>query len=119
MITMFSKKTTLFSALAILMLLCACKSKKAAAPATPPPVQVTVEPVKFITAAYYDEYPATVTALNQVELRPQVSGFITGIHFKDGDRVRKGQLLYSVDDQLYSANYQQAVANRKGCQPLS
>jgi membrane fusion protein (multidrug efflux system) len=70
-----------------------------------------VEPVKFTNAVYYDEYPATVTALNQVELRPQVSGFITGVHFKDGDRVKRGQLLYSVDDQLYAANYQQAVAN--------
>ncbi|MEO7531213.1 MAG: efflux RND transporter periplasmic adaptor subunit, partial [Sediminibacterium sp.] len=47
------------------------------------------------------------------ELRPQVSGFITGLYFKDGDRVRKGQLLYAVDAQLYSANYQQAVASLK------
>ena len=99
----------LASAIALL-LLSSCKGKKAAPPAAPPPAKVTVEPVKFINAAYYEEYPATVTALNQVELRPQVSGFITGVHFKDGDRVRKGQLLYSVDDQLYSANYQQAVA---------
>ena len=40
-----------------------------------------------------------------------MSGFITGVYFKDGERVGKGKLLYSVDDQLYSANYQQAVAN--------
>jgi membrane fusion protein (multidrug efflux system) len=48
-----------------------------------------------------------------VELRPQVSGFITGVHFADGSRVRKGQLLYSIDQQLYAANYEQAVANLK------
>ncbi|MEP6674673.1 MAG: efflux RND transporter periplasmic adaptor subunit [Ferruginibacter sp.] len=107
---MFSKKimTAAFFATAVFA---ACNEKKAPAPTAPPPVKVTVEPVKFVTAAYYDEYPATVSALNQVDLRPQVSGFITGVFFKDGDRVRKGQLLYSVDDQLYAANYQQAVAN--------
>jgi membrane fusion protein (multidrug efflux system) len=42
-----------------------------------------------------------------------VSGFVTGVYFKDGDRVRKGQLLYSIDAQLYAANYQQAVSNLK------
>ena len=88
-----------------------CKDKGPVAPPTPPPAQVTLQEVKLTDAVYYDEYPATVTALNQVELRPQVSGFITGIHFKDGSRVRQGQLLYSIDAQLYSANYQQAVAN--------
>lgn len=88
-----------------------CKENSAPPPAAPPPAKVVVEAVKSGTAIYFDEYPATVTPLNQVELRPQVSGFITGIHFKDGDRVRKGQLLYSIDAQLYNANYQQAVAN--------
>jgi membrane fusion protein, multidrug efflux system len=88
----------------------ACNNTQAP-PVAPPPPKVVVEAVKSGDAVYYDEYPATVTALNQVELRPQVSGFITGIHFKDGDRVRKGQLLYSIDAQLYNANYQQSVAN--------
>ena len=104
-----TRSITVAGAVAVL-LLAACSEKKAAPP-PPPPAKVTVETVKFIAAAYNDEYPATVTALNQVELRPQVSGFVTGVHFKDGDRVRKGQLLYSIDDQLYAANYQQAVAN--------
>jgi len=107
---MFLKKSMMVLVAAAVILLAACNEKKAAMP-PPPPAQVTVETVKLEKAAYNDEYPATVTALNQVELRPQVSGFITAVHFKDGDRVRKGQLLYSVDDQLYSANYQQAVAN--------
>jgi membrane fusion protein (multidrug efflux system) len=70
-----------------------------------------VQQVTAGNAVYYDQYPATVTALNEVELRPQVSGYITGIYFKDGDKVRKGQKLYSMDQQQYQANYQQAVAN--------
>lgn len=88
----------------------ACGKKQQAAVAPPSP-KVTVQNVSLTDAVYFDEYPATVTPLNQVELRPQVSGFITGVHFSDGARVRKGQLLYSIDQQLYSANYQQAVAN--------
>lgn len=111
MIQMFTKKSITLFGLIALLLLTACDEKKAAMSPTPPPAKVTVEPVKFTEAVYYDEYPATVNALNQVELRPQVSGFVTAVHFKDGDRVKKGQLLYSIDDQLYAANYQQAVAN--------
>lgn len=79
-------------------------------PMTPPAVQVTLTEVTTSEASYYDEYPATVVPLNQVELRPQVTGFVTGIHFTDGARVRKGQLLYTIDAQLYDANYDQAVA---------
>ena len=74
---------------------------------------VTLEEVTTTNAVYYDEYPASITPINQVELRPQVTGFITGVHFQDGARVKKGQLLYSIDAQLYSANYEQAVANLK------
>ncbi|MDZ4710607.1 MAG: efflux RND transporter periplasmic adaptor subunit [Saprospiraceae bacterium] len=99
------------SGLVAIILLSACKEKKALPPRVLPSVKVTVEPVKYIQAGYYDEYPSTVTALNLVELKPQVNGFITGVHFKDGDRVKKGQLLYSIDNQLYAANYEQAIAN--------
>lgn len=77
----------------------------------PPFVKVTVDTVSTSNASYYDEYPATVAAFNQTDLRAQVSGFVTGVFFKDGDRVRKGQKLYSLDAQQFDANYQQAVAN--------
>lgn len=98
---------------ACIMILAACGGDKSAGPAggPPPAVKVVVQAVKAAAASYYDEYPGTVTPLNQIDLRPQVSGFVSGIHFKDGDRVKKGQLLYSIDAQLYAANYQQAVAN--------
>ena len=108
---MLLKQVPKYAGLILVLFIAACGDKKAAPPPAPPPVQVTVQEVKITDAVYYDEYPATVTALNQVELRPQVSGFITGVHFKDGDRVRKGQLLYSIDAQLYTANYQQAISN--------
>ena len=97
---------------AFVFALAACNNKAPVMP-PPPPAKVTLYEVSLSEAVYYDEYPATINPLNQVELRPQVSGFVTGVYFKDGDRVRKGQLLYSIDEQLYAANYQQAVSNLK------
>ena len=110
---MFSKKMIVSLVFFSTLLLDACKQKKTEAPKTPPPVSVTIDTVGTTDVAYYDEYPATVSPLNLVELRPQVSGFVTGVYFKDGGRVRKGQLLYSIDEQLYAANYQLAVANSR------
>lgn len=110
---MFSNKLPYFSAALFLGILSSCgdKNKQQQQPTAPPAVPVSLVAVSTADAVYYDEYPGTVTALNEIELRPQVTGFITGIHFKDGSRVRKGQLLYSIDAQLYTANYDQAVAN--------
>lgn len=90
----------------------ACGNKDKAQQQGPPPaVNVTAQEVQSTDAVYHDEYPGTVVALNQSEIRPQVTGYITGIYFKDGQKVVKGQKLYSIDAQLYSANYQQALAN--------
>jgi membrane fusion protein (multidrug efflux system) len=103
-----------YSILCLLFVAASCGSKSAqqqTMQGPPPAVPVTVQTVSTGNAVYYDEYPATVTALNEVELRPQVSGYITGIYFKDGARVRKGEKLYSIDQQQYEANYQQAVAS--------
>jgi membrane fusion protein (multidrug efflux system) len=102
------------TAILLLVFLSSCGSKSAQQQQmmqAPPAVPVTVQTVSASEATYYDEYPATVTALNQVELRAQVSGYITGIYFKDGNKIRKGQKLYSIDQQQYEANYQQALAN--------
>ena len=92
------------------MLLAAGCGKGPQGPQGPPAVPVVVQPVTTAHASYYDEYPAIVRALNEVELRAQVNGYITGIHFQEGDQVRKGQKLYSIDQQTYAANYEQAKA---------
>jgi membrane fusion protein (multidrug efflux system) len=94
----------------IALSLAACGGKKQQQQTAVPPVPVTLEEAKAVNAVYYDEYPGTVVALNQTEIRAQVSGYITAVAFQDGGKVQKGQRLYSIDQQLYSANYQQAVA---------
>jgi membrane fusion protein (multidrug efflux system) len=101
----------LLAAGAMLLSACGAKNANQQTQGPPPPVSVFVTKVVKTDAIYYDEFPGSVTALNQVDLRAQVSGFITGIYFKDGDRVKKGQKLYSIDQQQYEANYQQAQAN--------
>jgi membrane fusion protein (multidrug efflux system) len=77
----------------------------------PPPVQITAYDVPLTQTTYFDEYPAVLRSLNETELRPQVNGYITGIHFTEGTKVSKGQKLYSIDQQSYEATYQQALAN--------
>jgi RND family efflux transporter MFP subunit len=80
-------------------------------PLAPPPASVNVYSVQPGNATYFDSYPATATPLNQVDIKPQVSGNITGIYFKDGQQVRRGQKLYEIDQQQYQAAVQQAMAN--------
>ncbi len=110
---MRSKSFNFFSAIAFLLFLSACGAKQQQQQQGPPSViPVTTDTVKTSSALYYDEYPGTVTALNQTDIRAQVTGYVTGIYFKDGDKVKKGQRLYSIDQQLYDANYQQALANQ-------
>ena len=76
-----------------------------------PPTQVSAYTVKQEKASYYNEYPGTVTSLNQVELLPEVSGYLTNIYFKDGQHVTKGMKLYAIDQQQYKAAYDAAKAN--------
>ncbi|MEJ7684398.1 MAG: efflux RND transporter periplasmic adaptor subunit [Segetibacter sp.] len=94
-----------------LLLTASCGDKKPPQQPKAPPVPISVYKVNEGSATYYDQYPGTITALNEVELRPQVAGYITGIHFKDGQHVTKGMKLYTIDQQQYKANYNQAVAN--------
>ncbi len=77
------------------------------------PVPVVPYTVGQRNISYYDSYPGTVAALNEVELHSQVSGYITGIFFKEGLKVVKGQKLYEIDRRKYSAALEQARANVK------
>lgn len=93
-----------------LTLLASCKQKSqqnAAPTATP----VAVTEAKKADAVYYDPFQGTVVALNSVELRSQVAGFITGIFFKEGEVVPKGKELYEIDRRKYIAAFEQAKAN--------
>ncbi len=88
-----------------------CEKNKGAEQKGPPPVQVSAIAVTSRQAVFYDQYPASVTPLSQVDIRPQVSGYVTNVWFKDGQHVTKGMKLYGIDQQLYKSAYDQSMAN--------
>jgi RND family efflux transporter MFP subunit len=74
------------------------------------PVPVNLYTVSTKNIAIYKSYVGTVEALNQVEIRSEVSGYVTSIFFKDGSGVEKGQKLYEIDKRNYQAANDQAKA---------
>jgi membrane fusion protein (multidrug efflux system) len=102
-----------YTMLSLLLVAAACGKKNQQGQQGPPAVNVVVKPSTTTDAIYYEEYPAVVRALNETELRAQVNGYITAIHFTEGSKVHKGQKLYSIDQQQYEATYEQAQANLK------
>jgi membrane fusion protein, multidrug efflux system len=89
-----------------------CKKKKNQNQAAGP-VQVTEYTVQPRMVSFYDTYPGTVIPLNEVELHSQVSGYITGIFFKEGSQVSKGDKLYEIDRRKYQAAFEQASASEE------
>ncbi|HEY6860615.1 MAG TPA: efflux RND transporter periplasmic adaptor subunit, partial [Pseudolabrys sp.] len=77
----------------------------------PPPPAVTVaKPIKR-TVFDYDEYVGRFTAINAVEVRARVSGYLEGLHFKDGQMVKQGDLLFTIDKRPFQNTLDQARAN--------
>lgn len=91
--------------------LASCGNSKQPAPAAPPAAPVTVYTVGEEDVTTVDVYPGVVVALNEVELRAEVGGYITGIFVKDGQNVTKGQKLYEIDRTNYLAAFNSAKAN--------
>lgn len=71
--------------------------------APPPPSVVTVATPLSRTVTDWDDYVGRFEASQAVEVRPRVSGQLVGIHFKDGDVVQKGQLLFTIDPRPFTA----------------
>jgi membrane fusion protein, multidrug efflux system len=60
--------------------------------------EVNVVAAGQLTVPVYTEYVGQTLGLSDVEIRSRVDGWITSMHFKEGDQVKKGQLLYVIDD---------------------
>ena len=95
------------AALAALAALEGCS--KAAAPARPP-VAVTVAPSERGEAPYLVTANGIVEPLQSVALQSQVGGVLARVHFREGDEVRKGQVLFTIDPQPYQSALRQAEA---------
>ena len=73
-------------------------------------VQVRTAPAEREAVVYYDAYPATARPLEEVDVRPQVAGYITAVHHVEGQPVRRGQRLYTIDTRQYAAAAESAAA---------
>jgi multidrug efflux system membrane fusion protein len=87
-------------------LLAGCDNKPVASAPPPPPVTVSKPIQKSITE--WDEYTGRFIPVATVEVRARVSGFIDSIHFKDGQVVKKDDLLFVIDQRPYQIAVEQA-----------
>ena len=71
-----------------------------------PVVEVTKKPVQI-----WKEFSGKLVAVDYAEIRPQVSGLIEEVHFQDGQLVKKGDLLYTIDIRPYAAAVSEARAS--------
>ena len=80
------------------------------APAAPPLQAVTVAPVPEREISEWDEFTGRLEAVDQVEIRPRVSGYIQRVTFTEGREVRKGEVLFQIDPRPYQAELDRAQA---------
>ncbi|MEQ8303356.1 MAG: efflux RND transporter periplasmic adaptor subunit [Cyclobacteriaceae bacterium] len=84
----------------------ACENEKAAKEA--PIVEVPVIQVQSQDVPIYQEFVGQTFGQSDIKIRSRVDGWITGIHFKEGSPVKKGQLLYSIDPLQYQTTVDQS-----------
>ncbi len=99
---------TSYGPLLIWLLACACH--KPEPPALRPPAAVTASQPAQREVVEWDEYPGRLDAVDMVEVRARVSGYLSSVHFKDGAEVRKGDLLFVIDARPYQTELDRAEA---------
>ena len=72
--------------------------------------EFTVKEITATSSNQVTKYPATIKGLQDIEIRPQVSGFIVKLCVDEGATVRKGQALFQIDPTQYQAAFDQAAA---------
>lgn len=98
--------------LAVALPLAACeRSEGQASNAAPPPPQVTVARPLTKTVVDQDEYVGRFVAVDAIEVRARVSGYLDAIHFQDGQLMQKGDLLFTVDRRPFQAALDQSKAS--------
>jgi membrane fusion protein, multidrug efflux system len=79
-------------------------------PPNAPPPSVTVAKPVVKPVVEYDDYTGRFDAMDSVEVRARVSGYLESVHFRDGAIVKKGDLLFVIDKRPYQASVDQAEA---------
>jgi len=89
----------------------ACSSQAEPGAGMPPPPEVSVAQVLNKDVSRWDEFTGRVTAIETVDLRPRVSGYVQQVAYQEGQEVKKGDLLFVVDPRPYKARLAQAEAD--------
>lgn len=92
------------------MTACSPDAAQAAALQAPPAPQVSVAEVLERPITNYREFTGRIEAVERVELRPRVSGYIESVQFTEGAEVRKGDVLFVIDPRPYDAAFKRATA---------
>jgi RND family efflux transporter MFP subunit len=90
-----------------------CRESSAPA-AAPPEVDVALPIVGEVTE--WDEYTGRLAAIDAVDVRPRVSGYLESVHFKEGQIVKKGDLLFVIDPRPFRAVMAEAAADVRSAQ---
>ena len=107
---MFIVRSALLAA-ALAVVLAGCgRSQATGKPAAPPPPEVTVAGVIAKPLRDWEEFSGRLQAVDSVEIRPRVSGFIDSVQFTEGARVKKGQLLFRIDPRPFQAEVNRLAA---------
>ena len=85
---------------------------KSSPPMMPAPAVTANQPAQR-EVVEWDGYPGRLDAVDIVEVRARVNGYLQSIHFKDGAEVRKGDLLFVIDPRPYQADLDRAEADLK------
>jgi len=101
---------TFAAAIALSFVLAGCGSQAAEKAGGPPPADVNVAPVLQKDVRQWDEFTGRIAAVETVELRPRVSGYIDRVAYQEGQEVKKGDLLFVIDQRPYQAQLAQAQA---------
>lgn len=102
--------STRLSAVALLVALLAGCDNSVAQNAAPPPPAVSTADVVIKPISQWDAFNGRIEAVQSVQLRPRVSGYIDKVNYTEGDEVKKGQVLFTIDDRTYRAAREQAQA---------
>lgn len=79
--------------------------------AAPPAPAVSAADVVVKSISQWDSFNGRIEAVESVQLRPRVSGYIDKVNYTDGQEVKKGEVLFTIDDRTYRAALEQAQAN--------
>ncbi|WP_324024929.1 efflux RND transporter periplasmic adaptor subunit [Maribacter sp. BPC-D8] len=108
------KKLSIIGILSAVLLLSSCfgsSEKPAQGPAAPPPPSLKVAKLEKQDLTIYNEFSTTLEGKQNVEIWPKVSGFVQEVYVEEGQKIKKGQLLFKLETQTLNQDANAAKAS--------